>query len=116
DTSYEAPQRITYEWAGPSIVDQGIVKATLDLPLGDPQSYSGLIGKVDVLAEIPKVLKTVIAYAAGTKPYIYTASALPPHSRLPQFFNPASLSITMGNGETTTVKGAVFNEATFISK
>ncbi|KAG9015360.1 putative cell survival pathways protein [Tulasnella sp. JGI-2019a] len=104
DTSYEAPQRITYEWAGPSIVDQGIVKATLDLPLGDPQSYTGLIGKVDVLAEIPKVLKTVIAYAAGTKPYIYT------------FFNPASLSITMGNGETTTVKGAVFNEATFISK
>ena len=35
----------------------------------------GLIEKVDVLAEIPKVVKAVIAYAAGTKPYIYTVSS-----------------------------------------
>ncbi|KAG8873406.1 putative cell survival pathways protein [Tulasnella sp. 331] len=106
DTGYEAPQRITYEWAGPSIIEgsAGNVKATLDLPLGDPQSYAGLIDKVDVLAEIPKVLKTVLAYAAGTKPYIYT------------WYNPASLSVTLADGETMTVKGSVFNEATWINK
>jgi hypothetical protein len=31
----------------------------------------GLIEKVDVLAEIPYVIKSVVNYVAGTKPYIY---------------------------------------------
>ena len=30
-----------------------------------------MIEKVDVLAEIPYVIKTMVNYVAGTKPYIY---------------------------------------------
>lgn len=76
DTGYKAPTRIEYTWAGPSIVPEspGDVKAVLNIVTGDPQASNGLIEKVDVLAEIPKVIKTFIAYAAGTKPYIYTVS------------------------------------------
>jgi len=105
DTGYEAPTRLTYHWSGPSVDPSapGTVKAVLDLPVGDPTSYNGLIGKIDVLAEIPKVIKAVIAYAAGTKPYIYT------------WFNPSTLSVTLPGGEKVEVNGVVFNEATFIS-
>lgn len=105
DTGYNAPTRLSYHWKGPSLLGDapGTLAASVDLPVGDPQAYSGLIGKVDVLAEIPKVIKAVIAYAAGTKPYIYT------------FLNPSTLNITLPDGKTEEVKGVVFNEATFIS-
>ncbi|KAG8969026.1 putative cell survival pathways protein [Tulasnella sp. 427] len=105
DTGYNAPTRLSYHWKGPSLLADapGTVSAAIDLPVGDPQSYSGLIEKVDVLAEIPKVVKAVLAYAAGTKPYIYT------------WMNPATLSVTLPDGKAEEVKGVVFNEATFIS-
>jgi hypothetical protein len=38
---------------------------------GQPRKFSGLIEKVDVLAQIPYLVKKVISYVAGTKPYIY---------------------------------------------
>ncbi|KAG8902743.1 putative cell survival pathways protein [Tulasnella sp. 403] len=106
DTGYKPPTRLTFHWKGPSVAADvpGTVEASINLPVGDPQSSVGLIEKVDVLAEIPKVLKTVIAYAAGTKPYIYT------------WLNPTTLSLKMGSGEEVEVQGVVFNEATFISK
>lgn len=79
DTGYNAPTRLSYHWKGPSLLADapGSVSASVDLPVGDPQAYSGLIEKVDVLAEIPQVIKAVISYAAGTKPYIYTVSECP---------------------------------------
>jgi len=105
DTGYNAPTRLAYHWSGPSLSAEapGTVKASIDLTVGDPQSYTGLVEKVDVLAEIPKVIKAVIAYAAGTKPYIYT------------WCNPTTLSVTLPGGEKSDINGIVFNEATFIS-
>ncbi len=73
DTGYNAPTELVFQWAGPSIVPSapGLVKATLTVDVGNPDAYKGLIEKVDVLAEIPYVIKTMVNYVAGTKPYIY---------------------------------------------
>lgn len=74
DTGYKAPSELIYEWVGPSIVSDSKgtnVEAKLVIDVGPPSAYKGLVEKVDVLAEIPSFVKAVIAFAAGTKPYIY---------------------------------------------
>ena len=73
DTGYNAPTEIVFRWAAPSIVPDapGPIDATLTMDIGQPNAYKGLIEKVDVLAEIPYVIKTMVNYVAGTKPYIY---------------------------------------------
>ena len=73
ETGYNAPSEIVFRWAGPSIIAdaQGTVDGTIKVDVGGPAAPKGLIEKVDVLAEIPYVVKTVVNYVAGTKPYIY---------------------------------------------
>jgi len=73
DTGYSQPTRIRFEWKSPSIASDapGTVEALLDIDLGSVEKPKGLIDKVDVLAEIPYVLKVAVNYVAGTKPYIY---------------------------------------------
>ncbi|KAH8099925.1 oxidative stress survival Svf1-like protein [Cristinia sonorae] len=111
DTGYNAPTEIIYRWAGPSVdpAAPGTVDATIELELGSPSNSKGLIEKVDVLAEIPYVIKTMVNYVAGTKPYIY------------QWTNPATITITgpdafvPGLSQGLKVEGTLYNEATFIS-
>ena len=77
DTGYLKPAEILYEWAAPSIASPGeTYTAKLPMPVGSVASPKGLIDKVDVLAEIPYVLKVAVNYVAGTKPYIYQVSYL----------------------------------------
>ncbi|KAF9066641.1 oxidative stress survival Svf1-like protein [Rhodocollybia butyracea] len=105
-TSYQKPGEISYEWAGPSLITDkpGTYKASLNVDVGDVEHPKGLIEKVDVLAEIPKVIKLAVNYVAGTKPFIY------------QWINPAKLSITEPGSETAVeASGFLYNEATFIS-
>ena len=73
DTSYRMPTGLEFRWAGPSIpgLPQGTLSASLHVDVGDVKHPKGLIEKVDVLAEIPYVIKTMVNYVAGTKPYIY---------------------------------------------
>lgn len=74
DTGYEAPSQIEFSWVGPSLGASalGAITASIKADLGGASApNSGLIEKVDVLAEIPYVVKTVLNYVAGTKPYIY---------------------------------------------
>ncbi|KAH7911673.1 oxidative stress survival, Svf1-like protein [Hygrophoropsis aurantiaca] len=111
DTGYSQPSEIDYRWSGPSIVGdaQGVIDASLHVDVGGPKNPKGLIEKVDVLAEIPYVIKTVVNYVAGTKPYIY------------QFLNKAKLTVRgpdaliPGLSGGLEIEGVVFNEATFIS-
>ena len=49
----------------------GEVQAKLEVDLGDNENPKGLIEKVDVLAEIPYVIKMAVSYVAATKPYVY---------------------------------------------
>ncbi|KAF8071897.1 survival factor 1 [Lyophyllum atratum] len=111
DTSYQQPRQILFKWQGPSIIADapGPVKAQLEVDVGDNENPKGLIEKVDVLAEIPYVVRMAVNYVAGTKPYIY------------QWLNPATLSISgpesvlPGLSEGLEVSGSLFNEASYIS-
>ncbi|CBQ69746.1 conserved hypothetical protein [Sporisorium reilianum SRZ2] len=119
DTGYQAPQAIEYHWHGP-LLDLASgkgdvahpVDAVLNVDLGKPYPSSethGLVDKVDVLAEIPYMVRKLVNVVAGTKPYIY------------QTLNAATLELTLpatggeGKGETSKVKGTLFEEHTFIS-
>ncbi|KAJ3512666.1 hypothetical protein NLJ89_g3388 [Agrocybe chaxingu] len=111
DTGYGKPTEIVFEWKGPSIVAgaPGTVEGKVQTDLGTVSEPKGLIEKVDVLAEIPYVIKMAVNYVAGTKPYIY------------QWINPAKLSLTgpdalsPGLSSGIEVEGYLYNEATFIS-
>jgi hypothetical protein len=88
DTDYPAPGKIAYRWKnGKSLLQSAVggepgnvsAEIMLDLqpttgskttPTGS-RNFRGLIEKVDVLAQIPYLVKKVISYVAGTKPYIY---------------------------------------------
>lgn len=109
ETGYKQPKQIKYTWSAPLIGGEKTEKITSTclLDVGSPESPRGLLEKVDVLAEIPYVIKKFVNYMAGTKPYIY------------QWLNPATLEITgpesVVPGGKAEVKGRIFNEATFIS-
>lgn len=78
ETSYQKPCGVLFEWAGPSLISDkpGTYKASLNVDLGNIERPKGLIEKVDVLAEIPRVLKMAVNYVAGTKPYVYQVGVL----------------------------------------
>jgi hypothetical protein len=77
DTGYAQPTELQYKWRAPIVLPgvSGDAQATLSVDLGSPAAPKGLIEKVDVMAEIPGFVKAVVSYVAGTKPYIYQASA-----------------------------------------
>lgn len=113
DTGYHAPQAIEYHWQGP-LLDPATgkgdvaqqVDATLKVDLGKPYPSSethGLVDKVDVLAEIPYMVRKLVNVVAGTKPYIY------------QTLNGATLALELPGEGKCDVKGTLFEEHTFIS-
>jgi hypothetical protein len=70
-TGYAAPGGIEFTW--------GDNKVQADLKvngLGITEKEGGLIEKVDVLAEIPYVIRKTLAAVTGTKPYIYQVCLL----------------------------------------
>jgi hypothetical protein len=77
DTGYPQPTGLEYRWVAPSVVPDapGSVEATLTVDVGSPSEPKGLIEKIDILAEIPTVVKAVVSYVAGMKPYMYQVSA-----------------------------------------
>ncbi|KIM39821.1 hypothetical protein M413DRAFT_184485 [Hebeloma cylindrosporum] len=106
ETSYDKPTEILFEWKGTSLLPDapGAVEGKILVDLGTNASPKGLIEKVDVLAEIPYVLKMAVNYVAGTKPYIY------------QWINPAKLTVSSPTaGSNVDVEGVLYNEATYIS-
>jgi len=76
DTGYPQPTGLVFRWAAPSILPDapGSINGTLTIDVGSPSEPKGLIEKVDVLGEIPTVVKAVVNYVARTKPYMYQVS------------------------------------------
>ena len=71
DTGYQQPQKLSFTWAGPiPEAPTDMVKASLSMDVGFAETSRGLIEKVDLLAEIPAFVKTVVN-VLGTRPYIY---------------------------------------------
>ncbi|KAK1759321.1 oxidative stress survival, Svf1-like protein [Echria macrotheca] len=93
------PTKIKFEWSG-STKDGKPVKASLEGALEDR------LDRIDVMAEVPGFVKSIVAAAAGTKPYIYQYA---PHAKK------LSLKLKIGDEEITE-EGELFSEATFISE
>jgi hypothetical protein len=95
DTEWPEPIATSYHWEGKT-VDGKEISADLAGSLG-PRA-----DRVDVMAEVPGFVKTIVATAAGTKPYIY------------QYAPKMTLKIKVGD-EVKEEEGTLFTEATFIS-
>ena len=64
DNDWPEPSAIELRWTGPT-TDGRRVQARIDGPLGDR------LDRVDVMAELPGFVKTIVGGVAGTRPYIY---------------------------------------------
>lgn len=113
ENDWPEPEEIKFEWNGKT-KDGKAVNAVLEGPL------DARLDRVDVMAEVPGFVKSIVSAAAGTKPYIYqvrlslscrlqylTVVQYSPHD------NPISLKLNIG-GEEVTEQGTLFSEATFI--
>jgi Svf1-like C-terminal lipocalin-like domain/Svf1-like N-terminal lipocalin domain len=101
ETGYTVPQSMKFKWQGPQLIEG---KASKDLVNAEVSvDLKGLIEKVDILGEIPYMVRKMVNYVAGTKPYLH------------QYLNPATLKITLPSKELN-VEGSLFCEATFISE
>ena len=63
ESEWPEPSTVKWHWTGKG--KDGVVEATYEGPLA-PRT-----DRVDVMAEVPGFVKTIVASAAGTKPYIY---------------------------------------------
>lgn len=71
ENEWPEPSAVKYEWSGKT-KDGKNVTAVMEGQL------EKRLDKVDVMAEVPKFVKQIVAGAVGTKPYIYQACRPPP--------------------------------------
>lgn len=64
EANWPEPSAVSFWWKGKSAEGKD-VEASLVGPLGARRD------RVDIMAEVPKFVKTIVASAAGTRPYIY---------------------------------------------
>lgn len=64
EVNWPEPSAASYSWKGKA-KDGTEVEANLIGPLGVRRD------RIDIMAEVPKFVKTIVASAAGTRPYIY---------------------------------------------
>ncbi len=62
------PTEVKFTWSG-TTKDGKPVEAVIEGPLEDK------LDRIDVMAEVPGFVKTIVASAVGTKPYIYQVSS-----------------------------------------
>jgi len=69
ENSWPEPGAVAFSWNGTDANGQA-VEALVEGSLGTR------LDRVDVMAEVPKFVKQIVAGAAGTKPYIYQVNLL----------------------------------------
>ncbi|KAL1955220.1 hypothetical protein VTO42DRAFT_8932 [Malbranchea cinnamomea] len=97
ENDWPEPKSIKFTWTGKT-KDCKEVDAVLEGSLGER------LDRVDVMAEVPGFIKTIVGSVAGTKPYIYQYS---PGEKL-------TLKLRIGDTEVAET-GTLYSEATFIS-
>lgn len=70
ENEWPEPEEVKFEWSG-NTKDGKKVSAVLEGPLDER------LDRVDVMAEVPGFVKTLVASAVGTKPYIYQVCPYP---------------------------------------
>ncbi|RYP79352.1 hypothetical protein DL769_003033 [Monosporascus sp. CRB-8-3] len=98
ENDWPEPTEAKFTWTG-TTKDGKPVEAVIEGPLEDK------LDRIDVMAEVPGFVKTIVASAVGTKPYIYQYS---PRKTT------VTLKLKIGDQEISE-EGRLFTEATFIS-
>ncbi|KAF3483503.1 SVP1-like protein [Arthroderma uncinatum] len=98
ENDWPEPTALKVVWSGKT-ADGKPFEATLEGSLG-PR-----LDRIDVLAEVPGLIKSLVGSVAGTRPYVY--QFCPPH-KLP-------IKIKIGDEDEITEEGTLLMEATFIS-
>jgi hypothetical protein len=113
DTEWSEPTALKAVWKGKS-QDGKEFEAVMDPSLIR-------VDRVDIMAEVPAIIKKFVAGAVGTRPYIYQvcfpsiAWCLNGADRMrSQYRQEATLKLKVGE-EVIEEKGSMFMEATFIS-
>jgi hypothetical protein len=96
DVDWPEPTSVKYTWTG-TTADGKAVTAILEGDLGKR------LDRVDVMGELPGIIKSIASQASGTRPYIYQYGAKMP------------LVLKVEGEEDKTEEGLLFAEATFIS-
>ncbi|QUC20260.1 uncharacterized protein UV8b_04501 [Ustilaginoidea virens] len=97
DNEWPEPSSVKFEWKS-NEKDAKPVSGVIEGSLGERTD------RVDVMAEVPGFVKTLVAAAAGTKPYIY------------QYTPKMTLKLKIGDGEEINEEGHLFMEATFVTE
>lgn len=95
EVGWPQPEAASFAWGGQN-KDGHVVDASISGPLGTR------IDRIDILNEVPAFVKTIIAAAAGTRPYIY------------EYQQKMVLNINV-DGDKNEEPGRLFMEATFIT-
>ncbi|KAI4246736.1 MAG: hypothetical protein L6R40_001765 [Gallowayella cf. fulva] len=98
ETEWPEPGAAKFSWSGKTKGGQSV---SAELVTG----LSQRLDRVDVMANVPGFVKTLVGGVVGTKPYIYQYS--PP--QIPQ------LKLKIGDNDEHVEEGILFCEATFIS-
>lgn len=96
DNEWPEPTVARFSWSGADSEGRE-VEGVIEGPLGDR------VDRIDIMSEVPMFIRSIIAGAAGTKPYIY------------QFRPSLPLKLKIGD-EHNTHEGTFYVEATFISE
>ncbi|KAG0743473.1 hypothetical protein G6F57_009797 [Rhizopus arrhizus] len=101
ETEYDIPKRVKLTWKGKTIKEQESDE-TKDVSIVMVVEIKNLIDKIDVLAEIPFVIRKIVQTFV-VKPYIY------------QWLDKATAEITIGDQEKILTEGRCFQELVFVS-
>lgn len=101
ETEYDIPKRVKLTWKGKTIKEQESDE-TKDVTIVMVVEIKNLIDKIDVLAEIPFVIRKIVQ-AFVVKPYIY------------QWLDKATAEITIGDQAKFLTEGRCFQELVFVS-
>lgn len=97
ENDWPEPTEAKFTWTG-TAKDGKPVEAVIEGPLEDK------LDRIDIMAEVPGFVKTIVASAVGTKPYVYQYS---PRKTT------VTLKLKIGDQEISE-EGRLFAEATFI--
>ncbi|KAG1474164.1 hypothetical protein G6F56_000512 [Rhizopus delemar] len=101
ETEYDIPKRIKLTWKGKTVKEKEDEEVQ-DVDITMIVEVKNLIDKIDVLAEIPYVIRKLVQTFV-VKPYIY------------QWLDKATAEITIGDQEKVVTEGHCFQELVFVS-
>ena len=97
ENEWPEPEAAKFVWSGRNMEDEE-VQAVLEGDLGNR------LDRIDVMAKVPGIIKSIVGGTVGTRPYIYQ------YSPDPNWSIQASI-----NGKDLNEEGTLFSEATFIT-